>query len=142
MVIVIIFEFAVAVVRHCATLLNPHWTTFPSASVLLLYVGSFPPTTIPFTVQLYTGALPPLTAVAEKLTGTPEQTSTEEDVMPIPGVSTGWTVIATALDEAVAGVAQSIALFIRQVTISLSFKMLLLNAGVFPPTFAPFTCHS
>ena len=79
--------------------------------------------------------------VAEKLTDAPEQIPVVEAVMLIAGVDKGLTVTGMLLEVMVAGDGQTALLVIRQVTTSLSARVLLENTAVFAAAFTPLTCH-
>ena len=59
----------------------------------------------------------------------------------IVGVTAGFTVIVIAFESAEVGLAQFALLFSTQVTIRPFVRVVVVNVGLFVPTFTPFTLH-
>ena len=83
------------------------------------------PVETPFTSQSYTGVVPPLTGVAVKVTEVPVQIGLAEAMMETPAVGVVPTIIVIALEVAGLPVTQVRDEDKVTVTLSPSFKVLL-----------------
>ena len=114
----------------------------PFANVLSVKVGAFVPLFTPFTFHWKEGVLPPLVAVAVKLTAVPVQIAPEGRVeMVTAGATTGVTTIVIVLDDADEGTTQIALEVMTTETISPFTNVPEENVGEFVPTFTPFTFH-
>ncbi len=100
-VMVIAFEVAGLPVAHVAFEVTTQVTTSALLSVLLVKTGLFDPTEVALTYHAYTGVVPPLTAVAVKVTGVPSQMvpAGEAAMLMLTGCS-GATSMTTVFDVA------------------------------------------
>lgn len=118
-------------------------TTAPLVSDVVVKVEAFVPAAVPFTVQAYDGALPPLVGVAVNVIDAPAQVGLEPVVSAIltAGADGVVTVIVIALD--VAGLPNTPLWFevITHVTTSPDAKVEELYVAELVPTFVPFTFH-
>ena len=110
--------------------------------LLVVKVELFVPVFIPFMVHWKLGALPPFTAVAEKVTGIPEQIAVALADIPTLTGRAGLTVMGMPLLVAGFPVAQGVASEVRTtVTTSLSDKEEEVKVALLVPAFIPFTFH-
>lgn len=85
--------------------------------------------------------MPALVAVAVKVTAVPLHTVVLLAAIDSVGATTAFTVMVTALDVTLAGVAQADDEVNTQVTTALLAKLVELNVGLLVPTLPPFTFH-
>lgn len=116
--------------------------TSPFASVDEVNVVPVP-TVVPPIFQSYTGLLPPLVMVDEKVTGSPAQMVVESElVMEMDGVTLGVTLSVMPVLVAVTGLAQVAFEITWQVTTGLPVSVLLVKVeSVALDTGFPFTYH-
>ena len=108
-----------------ALLVSQQVTTSELFRALLLYVGEFPPTGLPFNFQLYTGAGPPLVIAAVKVTAVPAQTLLPGfAVIATVGLTVVMTVMVTVLLATTKGLAHEALLVMLQVITSLLASVL------------------
>ena len=138
---VMVLDSAVALVTQVALLVSCALTTSPLANVVLLNVFELPPTVLPFTIQVYTGAVPPWVDAAVNVMVLPLHIEVVLAVMLTVGVTGAVIFTVTALDVAVAGCEQAAEPVNSQVTTSPFAKLLALNVAVLLPTLLPFTFH-
>jgi len=113
----------------------------PFESVLLAKVALFVPAIFPFRSHWYTGALPPLTAVAVNVTGVPRQMLFCDATMLSDGVALELTFMVRLLLFTLAGTLQVASLVITQLILSPLAKLLLLKVALFVPALLPFISH-
>jgi hypothetical protein len=105
--IVTVLDVAGLPVAHPMLEVSSQVTASPLFKVLLVNVALFEPTDTPLTYHAYTGVVPPLTAVAVKVTGVPSQmVPAGEAVMLMLTGCRGATSMTTVLDVAGLPVAQ------------------------------------
>ena len=85
--------------------------------------------------------MPPLTGFAVKVTEPPGQIVVADAETVTDGTGAGVTVIGIALLVADTGDAHGAFDVITTVTLSLLFSVVVVNVGLFVPTFVPFTLH-
>ena len=116
-------------------------TLSPLFRVVLVKVGLFVPTSIPFTFHWYDGVVPPFVGVAVKVTEALGQMVVAEAAILTDGTGAGLTVMAIPALVAVTGDAQVALDVITTVTLSLLLRVVDVKVGLFVPTFEPFTLH-
>jgi hypothetical protein len=116
-------------------------TTSPAESDEVMYVALLVPTVALFSFHWYIGALPPLVAVAVKVTGVPAQAGFWSADITTLAATLGVMFIVTAFDVAGELVAHPSDEVIATVTISPVESVLLVKVSLFVPTLEPFTFH-
>lgn len=95
----------------------------------------------PFFLHWYAGVAPPFVIVLLKVTLWPGQIVVVEAVIAIVGVTAAVTVMVTALDVAVVGLAQGALDVSTQVTTSPLARVILVYVAELVPTLLPFNFH-
>ena len=141
-VIVIVFEVAGDPVIQVALDVITHVTASELASVPELNVALLTPAFTPFTFHWYTGAPPPLTGVAVKVTFVPAQILPDglAAMLTLAGRFV-FTDIVTVFEVAGEPVTQVALDVITHVTASALARVVELNVALLVPAFTPFTCH-
>ena len=140
-VIVIALEVTRFAEVQVALLVSLQVTTLPFWSVVVVNVLLLVPAAIPFTNHWYTGALPPLVAVAVKVRELPWQIVVVAVEIVTAGITCGVIVTATLFEAAVAAVTQAALLVRRQLTTSPLDKVAELKLPLLVPAGLPFTYH-
>jgi hypothetical protein len=84
---------------------------------------------------------PPFVITDVKLTGVPGQKLFADAVIVTDGVINGLTVTGIAFDDVAAGTVHAILPVSIHFTISLFFRVVVINLSLFEPVLIPFTCH-
>ena len=101
----------------------------------------FVPAFTPFTFHWYTGAVPPLTGDAVKLTGVPGQIFVEDAVTDTEATTVGSTVMVIVLLLTVVGRAQPALDVNSRLTTSPATKAVVEKLLLLVPAFIPLTFH-
>jgi hypothetical protein len=140
-VIVIAFELTGVATAQFAFEVNKTVTRSPFTNTEVEKLGELVPAFRPLTFHWYTGAVPPFTGDAVKVTLAPGQMLVLDALMVTAGVTTGFTVTVIELEVADDGDAHARAEVMITFMISPLASVLLVKLAAFVPAFTPFTCH-
>ena len=142
-VMVMLVLLAVALVTHVSELVNWQATTSLLLNVLEVKVLLFPACAVPFTVHVKLGDVPPLVAVAVKVTDVPAQIAPVGNaVTDTVGVNTGFTVMVMLLLAAVADETQLALLVNVHCTTALLVRVVVVKEALLVPAGVPFTVQA
>ena len=139
-ILMVLLDTGVVLVQ-VALLVSLQVTTLPFWSVVVVNVLLLVPAAIPFTNHWYTGALPPLVAVAVKVRELPWQIVVVAVEIVTAGVTCGVIVTVTLFEAVVAVVTQAALLVRRQLTTSPLDNVVELKLALPVPAGLPFTYH-